>query len=86
MNSPAFTQHSKNIMTHYEFTRIRGIRLQQLEDNCAPFVETKGNETYAEIFDKEVLENKLPFIIERKHNNKTEFFKASEMVIRPNKY
>ena len=30
---------TSNRMTHYEYTRIRGIRLQQLEDGFTPFVD-----------------------------------------------
>lgn len=74
--------NNETLMTHYEYTRIRGIRLQQLEDGCQPFVEISDCNSNIEIFNKEVNEKKLPFIIERKINaSKSEYLKASEMKI-----
>ena len=49
------------IMIHYEYTRMRGIRLQQLEDGMPPFVEFEVNDTNVDIFNKEVKEKRLPF-------------------------
>ena len=56
-------------MTHYEYTRIRGIRLQQLEDGVPPFVPVEKGDSNVDIFNKEVKANKLPFIIHRKTND-----------------
>jgi DNA-directed RNA polymerase subunit K/omega len=81
MNSPAYTLNLKPIMTHYEFTRIRGIRLQQLEDGSEPFVDLNGITSHADIFDKEAKERKLPYIIHRRFNNKTISYNASDMEI-----
>lgn len=53
------------IMTKYEYTRIRGIRLQQLIDGIPPFVQVDTNDTNERIFDKELLEGKLPFTVRR---------------------
>jgi len=52
---------TSNTMTHYEYTRMRGIRLQQLEDGIPPFVEFEINDTNVDIFNREVKEKKLPF-------------------------
>ena len=51
---------TSSAMTHYEYTRMRGIRLQQLEDGMPPFVEVDKNDTNIDIFNKEVKEKKLP--------------------------
>ena len=58
-------------MTHYEFTRIRGIRLQQLEDGMPPFVPVEQDDTPATIFQREVEAKKLPFVIVRTLNAST---------------
>ena len=52
---------TSHTMTHYEYTRLRGIRLQQLEDGIPPFVEFGINDTNVDIFNREVKEKKLPF-------------------------
>ena len=62
----------KPYMTHYEYTRMRGIRLQQLEDGMPPFVEVEPMDTFAEIFQKEVEANLLPFVFVRTHNKDTQ--------------
>ena len=58
-------------MTHYEFTRIRGVHLQQLEDGMPPFVSVEPDDTPATIFQKEVEAKKLPFVIIRTLNAST---------------
>jgi DNA-directed RNA polymerase subunit K/omega len=85
MNSAAYTLNGNPIMTHYEFTRLRGIRLQQLEDGSEPFVKIQGHETFSEIFEKEAKNKKLPFIIHRTFNDKTTSYNASNMEINFNK-
>ena len=73
---------TSNRMTHYEYTRIRGIRLQQLEDGFAPFVDIDENDSYSDIFDKEVKNNKLPYIIIRTLNDSTKVeVNAEDMII-----
>lgn len=58
-------------MTHYEFTRIRGVRLQQLEDGMPPFVPVDPDDTPVTIFQKEVEAKKLPFVLVRTLNSNT---------------
>ena len=53
------------IMTKYEFTRIKGIRIQQLIDGMIPFVDINEDDTYEDIFLKELKENKIPLMISR---------------------
>lgn len=69
-------------MTHYEYTRLRSIRLQQLADGVPPFVPVDKHDTYVDIFNKEVKANKLPFKIHRKTNdNKTIVVDAESLEI-----
>lgn len=53
------------MMTKYEFTRVRGIRLQQLADGMKPFVDCERDATYEEIFEKELKEKKIPLMVTR---------------------
>lgn len=59
------------IMTKYEYTRIRGIRIQQLIDGMKPFVACSETETESEIFEKELFERKIPLIITRPNGYNT---------------
>ena len=52
-------------MTKYEYTRIRGIRLQQLTDGMKAFVTHDKDATYEEIFEKELKEKKIPLLVTR---------------------
>lgn len=52
-------------MTKYEYTKIKGLRIQQLIDGIPPFVDIEKNDSYDEIFNKELKQKKLPFIITR---------------------
>ena len=53
------------IITKYEYTRIRGIRIQQLIDGMKPLVKTDNDESEEEIFLKELREKKIPLMITR---------------------
>ena len=55
----------KPIMTKYEYTRVRGIRIQQLIDGMPAFVEHDDDDTYEDIVKKELLEKKIPLMISR---------------------
>lgn len=69
-------------MTHYEYTRMRGVRLQQLEDGMPPFVKVEEGDTNAKIFQKEVDANMLPYTFIRKLNDETHVrIHAESMVI-----
>tara|TARA_Y100000389_G_C17438850_1_gene507295 strand:- start:1473 stop:1742 length:270 start_codon:yes stop_codon:yes gene_type:complete len=65
--SPAFVNYdfNKPIMTKYEFTRIRGIRIQQLIDGMQPFIKYSNDDTYDDIFKNELSSGVLPLIITR---------------------
>ena len=53
------------IMTKYEYTRIRGIRIQQLIDGMQPFVDYEKDEPEANIFMRELINKKIPLKITR---------------------
>lgn len=53
------------IMTKYEYTRIRGIRIQQLIDGMIPFVEHESDDSEIDIFKKELQQKKIPLMITR---------------------
>tara|TARA_B100001250_G_scaffold408571_1_gene431215 strand:- start:1829 stop:2068 length:240 start_codon:yes stop_codon:yes gene_type:complete len=53
------------IMTKYEYTRIRGIRIQQLIDGMQPFVDYDKDESEESIFMRELKDKKIPLKITR---------------------
>ena len=53
------------IMTKYEYTRIKGIRVQQLIDGVKPFVEIEPEDTEHDIFKKELIQKKIPLMVKR---------------------
>lgn len=54
------------IMTKYEYTRVKGERLEQLNSGGIPFVPYTTRDTNESIFLREFEEGKLPFLLERK--------------------
>ena len=70
-------------LTKYEKTRILGIRIKQLNNNCKPFVSIGENiiDNFI-IANKELEEKKLPFIIQRPiPNNTFEYWKLQDLEI-----
>jgi DNA-directed RNA polymerase subunit K/omega len=53
------------IMTKYEYTRVRGIRIQQLIDGMQAFVDIEDGDREEDTFKKELLEKKIPLKITR---------------------
>lgn len=79
-------QHlSDPYMTKYEYTRIRGVRLQQLASGCPPFVVVPQHvTTIEEIFDLEFNEKRLPYIIKRPMPDGTfEYWKMKNLIYLP---
>ena len=75
-------ESNKPIMTKYEYTRVKGIRIQQLVDGMEPFVDMDPNEEadYNKIFIKELIQKKIPLMITRPIGyNKTVQIPVSEM-------
>lgn len=73
-------------MTKYEYTRLRGVRLQQLAAGSPPFVVLPAHvSTIEEIFDLEFEQKKLPFIIKRPMpNGDYECVKIKNLLYLPN--
>lgn len=53
-------------MTKYEYARIKGIRMEQLQRGSIPFVPYTPSDTAKTLFKKEFITGMLPFKIERK--------------------
>lgn len=55
------------MMTKYEFARVKGERLQQLNSGAIPFVPyTRATDTNESVFMREFESGKLPLLVERK--------------------
>jgi|TARA_B100000902_G_scaffold398224_1_gene464269 DNA-directed RNA polymerase subunit K/omega len=59
------------IMTKYEYTRIRGIRIQQLIDGMQAFVDIEEGDKEEDIFKKELHEKKIPLKVTRPNGYNT---------------
>jgi len=72
-------------MTKYEYTRIRGTRLQQLASGSPPFVIVPPHvSSIEEIFELEFEQKKLPFIVKRPlPNGEFEYWKFKNLVYLP---
>ena len=75
---------SRPIMTKYEYTLIRGLRLQQLNENNVPYVDIKELKekkkcTIENIFEMEFNAGKLPFIISRPIGHDVEYWRVADL-------
>lgn len=72
-------------MTKYEYTRIRGVRLQQLASGCPPYVVVPPHvSSIEEIFELEFMQKKLPYIIKRPlPNGEFEYWKFKNLMYLP---
>ena len=59
------TNSESPIMTKYEFTRVIGVRIQQLADGMPSLVDHESGASYKDIAVKELFERKLPLIVSR---------------------
>jgi len=75
-------------MTIYEFDKIIALRTQQIASGAPLFIDTslsgieniKSNMELRQIALKELIEGRLPFIVERKlPNNKKEYYRVKEL-------
>jgi len=57
------------ILTKYEKVRILGTRAEQLSNGSKPLVNINNLHNSLEIAEKELLEKKIPILIERKYPN-----------------
>ena len=74
---------SRPIMTKYEYTLVKGLRKQQLNENMMPYVDIKGlkehEKTIDNIFKLEFEAKQIPFIISRPIGNKTEYWRLCDL-------
>jgi len=71
-------------LSKYEKTKIMGIRVKQLNNNAKPYINLNEEEIFDNyiIASKELIEKKLPFIIQRPlPNNTFEYWKLSDLDI-----
>ena len=71
-------------LTKYEKTKIIGIRVKQLNNNAKPYINLNEEEIFDNyiIASKELIEKKLPFIIQRPlPNNTFEYWKLTDLDI-----
>ncbi len=79
------TKISKPIMTIYEFDKIIALRTQQIASGAPLFIDNittdvKSNMELRQIALKELIEGRLPFMIERKlPNNKKEYYRVRDL-------
>ena len=65
----------KNLfITKYEYTRMKGIRIEQLQRGSIPFVPYTQHDTSETLFRREFVEGQLPFKIQRKLPDGTAVF------------
>jgi len=79
------TKISKPIMTIYEFDKIIALRTQQIASGAPLFInnmttDVKSNMELRQIALKELIEGRLPFMVERKlPNNKKEYYRVRDL-------
>ena len=61
-------------ITKYEYTRMKGIRIEQLQRGSIPFVPYTQHDTSETLFRREFVEGQLPFKIQRKLPDGTAVF------------
>ena len=70
------------LITKFEYSKIKAIRITQLSNNSNPFIETTLS-NIEEIADEEIRQMKLPYIIKRNlPTGDYELWKLSELAIR----
>jgi DNA-directed RNA polymerase subunit K/omega len=79
LNKPKITLP---LITKFEYSKIKAIRITQLSNNANPFIKTTSS-NIEEIADEEIKQMKLPFIIKRNlPNGEYELWKLSELATR----
>lgn len=79
LNKPKITLP---LITKFEYSKIKAIRMTQLSNNANPFINTTSS-NIEEIADEEIKQMKLPFIIKRNlPNGDYELWKLSELATR----
>ena len=75
------TGHStKNILFKYERSKILAERVQQLYDGADSYVDYDDTMSIYDIANKELMNDKLPFLLKRDFNNKEELWKLNKLL------
>lgn len=70
------------LITKFEYSKIKSIRMSQLSNNANPFIKTTSS-NIEEIADEEIKQMKLPFIIKRNlPNGDYELWRLNELATR----
>ena len=74
---------TSNKMSKYEYTKVLGMRAQQITMGSNPLINvTNDMKSAIEVAEEELRQRKTPYIIARKINNKkTDFWKIEDMII-----
>ena len=65
-NQPSLEVHTSRRMTKYEYARVKGVRMEQLQRGSIPFVPYQPTDTAATLFRREFVQGLLPLKVERK--------------------
>jgi DNA-directed RNA polymerase subunit K/omega len=80
--NPEANKTSK-ILSKYEITKILGLRMEQIARSGKTFVEIKEPFNPRELAERELNENKIPFLICRTlPNGVKEYWRLKDMIIR----
>ena len=66
VNHPSLEVHTSRRMTKYEYARVKGVRMEQLQRGSIPFVPYQPTDTAATLFRREFVQGLLPLKVERK--------------------
>lgn len=74
---------TSNKMSKYEYTKVLGMRAQQITMGAEPLINiTNDMKSAIEVAEEELRQRKTPYIISRKINSKkTDFWKIEDMII-----
>ena len=74
------TNKSKNILNKYEKTKVLGIRASQISNGAKPLIIVpKYMTNELDIATEELIQRKIPFILQRIVGTKTEYWKIEDL-------
>ena len=62
-NQPSLEVHTSRRMTKYEYARVKGVRMEQLQRGSIPFVPYQPTDTAATLFRREFVQGLLPLMV-----------------------
>ena len=73
-------KQTTDILFKYERCKILAERIQQLSDGAETLVDYDDNDNIYSIAERELQENKIPFLVKREINGKEEYWKLIDLV------